>query len=251
MCHREASDFVRLVLTGLSNSNNRLNVIEIGSHDVNGTVRNLFPSTATYLGVDLAAGPGVDRIGYGHLVDDPDGSYDIAVSVECFEHDPHWPLTLQNMVRLVRPGGLLIVTCASAGRPEHGTFRSDPSLSPGTQQVGLDHYENVELARFAAALVESDFDKTVMWYNKRNWDLYFSGIRAAANQGEPIASLPSTTAISEIGKNASLIVRVHRVPLRLAYSLLDGDRYQSFAVRYELFTKKLRASRMWQLIRSR
>lgn len=98
-------------------------VLEVGSYDVNGSIRSMFPESE-FVGVDIVAGPGVDMVSYGHELDFPDGHFDITVSGECFEHDPHWRMTFLNMARMTRPGGLVAFTCASLGRPEHGTTRS-------------------------------------------------------------------------------------------------------------------------------
>ena len=99
-------------------------VLEIGSYDVNGSVRTLFATSTDYVGVDLSEGPGVDVVSFGHELALPDDAFDLAVSAECFEHDPHWAETFANMVRLTRPGGMVVFTCATRGRPEHGTRRT-------------------------------------------------------------------------------------------------------------------------------
>ena len=75
-------------------------ILEIGSYDVNGTVRQLFGGSREYVGVDLPPGPGVDRVGFGHEIDDPEASFDVAISGECFEHDPEWRRTFETMVRV-------------------------------------------------------------------------------------------------------------------------------------------------------
>src|SRR5687767_6017676 len=130
MSHPEQIGF----FTALADSNRELldgcTVLEIGSYDVNGTVREIFSAAKSYVGVDLVEGPGVDVVGYGHEVDQPDGMFDLAISGECFEHDPHWAETFANMARMTRPGGLVAFTCGSRGRPEHGTQRTRADDSP-------------------------------------------------------------------------------------------------------------------------
>ena len=79
-------------------------IIEIGSYDVNGSVRQFFEKSF-YGGVDLTVGPGVDIVCEGDKVDHPDNTYDIAISCECFEHNPQWLETLENMYRMTRDGG--------------------------------------------------------------------------------------------------------------------------------------------------
>ena len=45
---------------------------------------------------------------------------------------------------MTKSGGFLIFTCAITGRIEHGTDRTTPTSSPGTQSVGWDYYYNIE-----------------------------------------------------------------------------------------------------------
>jgi hypothetical protein len=36
---------------------------------------------------------------------------------------------------VLRPGGVLILTCATTGRHEHGTTRTSPAMSPSTNDL--------------------------------------------------------------------------------------------------------------------
>ena len=116
-------------------------LLEIGSLDVNGTVRPFFPRAAPYVGIDLAPGEAVDVVASGHDFG-PDAAFATVVTTECLEHDPGWEATLRNVVRVLRPGGTVILTCATTGRHEHGTTRTSPAMSPSTN----DHYRNLTAA---------------------------------------------------------------------------------------------------------
>lgn len=94
-----------------------LSVLEIGSLDVNGRVRDLFDGT--YLGVDAAPGAGVDRVMDAHRLDLPDASWDVVVCCEMVEHDPAFWSTLAEVGRVLRPGGVLVLTTRGNGFPEH------------------------------------------------------------------------------------------------------------------------------------
>lgn len=204
-------------------------VLEIGSYDVNGSVRQLFAGCRDYVGVDLTPGPGVDRVGYGHEVADADESYDVVISGECFEHDPMWRQTFTNMVRLTRPGGLVAFTCASRGRPEHGTTRSDTSLSPGTQAVGLDYYRNLTEDDFADLPLGDWFSDWRFWYLPTNFDLYFAGVRRNGSD----AALPSDSDVQALRNLMPLPHKVARLPLRaLARTRVKEDRYQDLVLPY-------------------
>lgn len=152
-------------------------VLEIGSVDINGSPRSLF-TNCIYTGVDVAPGRGVDRVGFGHSIDDPSGSYDVVLSTECFEHDQYYQNTFKNMIRLCRKGGLIIFTCATTGRPEHGTNKTTPNDSL-TCHIGLgDYYKNLEEKDFREFI---NFDETFSnyWFgtNQSPADLYFCGIK--------------------------------------------------------------------------
>jgi SAM-dependent methyltransferase len=207
-------------------------VLEIGSYDVNGSIRSVFEGAGEYVGVDLTQGPGVDLVAYGHQVDHPDGTYDIAVSGECFEHDPHWRDTFANMVRLARAGGLVVFTCASHGRPEHGTRRSDLTDSPGTQAEGMDYYRNLVAADFDRLPLGEWFSEWRFWYMPTTFDLYFAGVRSGAAS---TASLPQDEDLAEIRRLLPWPHRLVRVPLRLTASVVrDEDRYQRLVMPYWL-----------------
>lgn len=204
-------------------------VLEIGSYDVNGSTRSLFAAAEEYVGVDLVEGPGVDIVGFGHEVDHPDGSFDITISCECLEHDPHWSETLANMARLTRPGGMVLVTCAGRGRLEHGTTRTGPLSSPGTQSIGIDYYHNLTSKEVMA---RSDFARLFsswVFPNPPAWlDLYFVAVRAGkADPGATTPVLPGEDALACLGTaGPTLPRRVAYFPLRAASKLLSDRAYQ-------------------------
>jgi SAM-dependent methyltransferase len=241
MSHPEQLAFIGAVADANSRVIDHGRVLEVGSYDVNGSVRGLFRShdVASYLGVDLVAGPGVDRVQSGHEVAEPDGSFDVAVSAECFEHDPHWLATFENMVRLTRPGGVVTFTCASVGRVEHGTRRTLVSDSPGTQSEGMDYYRNLIAADFTAVMdLSALFSEWRFSTCATTFDLYFVGVRAGT--GEPTAQLPAPEAVAHISQMMRLPARAVRWPLH-AMRLVTRDerRYQRIAVPYWLFMIRL------------
>ena len=103
-------------------------VLECGSYNVNGSVRDLFAARGVR-GSRLAAGAGRGRGQSGARVPrpvawpgcehKPGRHFDTVISTEMLEHDPHWRASVQRMLDLVKPGGTLIITCAAPGRGEH------------------------------------------------------------------------------------------------------------------------------------
>lgn len=103
-------------------------ILDLGGRDVNGSPRLLFPA-ADYVTVDLVGGPGVDVVGdAGEYL----GVYrfDLVLCLETLEHTPIASDIVANAWRNLRPGGRLIVTCATDPRPPH-SGHDGGSLRPG------------------------------------------------------------------------------------------------------------------------
>lgn len=188
MAHYQQLSFVRAVGLAFPESFARCRVLEIGSWDANGSIRGLFTG-CDYLGVDLAPGPGVDRVSKGEDVAEPDGSFDTALSCECFEHNPGWKATFLNMIRLLKPGGLCVVTCATLGRKEHGTRRTSPDDSLTALEGLHDYYSNLTPRDLREAVdLPAVFAQHAFWLNPFSRDLYFVGLKRGG-PGRPGPSL--------------------------------------------------------------
>lgn len=177
MAHPEQNEFFSSIRAFFPQAFSRARVLEVGALDINGSVRQLF-SDCDYTGVDLQLGPGVDLACPGQLLEFPTAGFDTVISAECFEHNPFWRETFANMMRMCRPGGMVLVSCASTGRKEHGTTRTNPDASPFTVQARWDYYRNLtpELLTRGIHLAGwlSDWH---CWVNHISRDLYFIGLR--------------------------------------------------------------------------
>jgi SAM-dependent methyltransferase len=94
-------------------------VLEVGARDVNGSVRPLFAQAASYTGVDFIEGAGVDAVMNAHALAFADASFDAVVSTEMLEHDDEFWLSVKEMGRVLKPGGLLILTARGNGFMPH------------------------------------------------------------------------------------------------------------------------------------
>lgn len=98
-------------------------VLEVGSYDVNGSVRPFVEGFGpkSYTGVDVLAGPGVDRVVDAERLTDVLGVHcaDLVISTEMLEHCDNWQKVIQQMVAALHPGGVLIITTRSIGFPYH------------------------------------------------------------------------------------------------------------------------------------
>lgn len=175
MAHNEQRAFVGKLRSAHPQYFTNTSVLEVGSLDINGSLRDFFES-CSYVGLDVGEGRGVDIVCPGQDYDAPDRSYDVVCSAECFEHNPYWLETFKNMVRMCKDEGLVFFTCATAGRPEHGTTRTTPADSPLT--VDWDYYKNLTWGDFTGNV---NFDSHFTHYgheiNHTSHDLYFWGVK--------------------------------------------------------------------------
>lgn len=80
-------------------------VLDVGSQDVNGSYRPLFED-CIYTGLDQTEGKNVDVV-----TSDPYkfpfdyDSFDVVISGQCLEHSPRPWLLVQEIARVLRPGG--------------------------------------------------------------------------------------------------------------------------------------------------
>lgn len=93
-------------------------ILEIGSANVNGSLRDHQPEGSTWIGVDQAEGAGVDVVGSSHELPFEDGSFDLVVSTSCLEHDPLFWITFLEVARVLRPGALAYLNVPAKG-PYH------------------------------------------------------------------------------------------------------------------------------------
>ena len=176
MAHIQQAEFIKAVKNKFPDYFYRTNVLEIGSLNINGTVRDFF-NAADYVGLDVGEGPGVDIVISGHEYKTEE-RFDCCVSCECFEHNPYWRETFTNMIDHCRPGGLVVMTCATTGRPEHGTQRSLPEDSPLTIANGWNYYKNLTETDFLTAFdLDEWFEEWKFSVNEEACDLYFHGLK--------------------------------------------------------------------------
>ncbi|MGD0237782.1 MAG: methyltransferase domain-containing protein [Syntrophorhabdales bacterium] len=126
MCNRACLTFAEVYLREKEVKGKA--VLEIGSYDVNGSLRsiveNMLPKS--YIGVDILKGPGVDKVCDADSLLDHFGKecFDLVISTEMLEHVRDWRKVISNMKNLMRRNGVLLVTTRSYGVGYHG-FPSD------------------------------------------------------------------------------------------------------------------------------
>ena len=218
MAHKEQREFFEELKARFSSRfTSAVRVFEVGSQNINGSVRDFFPNATEYLGVDLGMAPDVDWVVPGELAELSDCWADIVVSTECFEHCEGWHLVFLNMTRILNLGGLFVFTCAGIGRATHGTIDSDEFSSPFTTS----YYKNLDVDQVVEKIkLGAFFDAHGFEINSQSGDLYFWGVR-------------SQTAFAEIEHHwASPLDRLARAQGQLAQAAsrqqaLTAEAYQA------------------------
>jgi len=97
-------------------------VVDVGSQDVNGSLRDVCPPSFRYTGVDFVPGRGVDVV-----IEDPyrlpfeDESTDAVLCSSCFEHAELFWLLFLDVLRVLKPHGLFYLNV-----PSNGAFHRYP-----------------------------------------------------------------------------------------------------------------------------
>ena len=103
------------VMAYVASHGNEGKVLEVGSLDVNGSVRHFYKD---YIGIDLREGKGVDLV-YKDKIPFDDETFDKVLYLETMEHDLYFWKTIEEMVRVLKKGGKLIITARGYGFPKH------------------------------------------------------------------------------------------------------------------------------------
>jgi hypothetical protein len=150
--HIQAFQFVESVLRGLPR---RERVLEIGSRDINGSIRQLFAGARWYCGIDCAPGAGVDCVADGASFRTEEAP-DTVVCCEVLEHAEQGEAIVRNAFEQLQSGGVAIFTMATEGRAPHSAVHGG-ALQPGEyyRNVGRDallgwcrDFASVEIAHY-------------------------------------------------------------------------------------------------------
>jgi glycosyltransferase involved in cell wall biosynthesis/SAM-dependent methyltransferase len=97
-------------------------VYDVGAQNVNGSLRDVLPPHLGYVGIDFVAGNGVDIVLEDpYRLPFPDASLDVLVCNSCFEHSQFFWLVFLEMLRVLKPQGLLYLNA-----PSNGSFHRYP-----------------------------------------------------------------------------------------------------------------------------
>ena len=151
-------------------------IVEIGAYQVSGqeaiaNLRALFPNR-DYVGVDMRPGPGVDRVANVEQLPFATGSVGTVLALNTFEHVRSFWRGLDELHRVLRPGGALVMSTPFFFRIHqfpHDYWRFTPAA-----------YE---------ALLERYPSKVIGWHGTKHrpenvWAVAFREGRAAVTRAE-------------------------------------------------------------------
>jgi cyclopropane fatty-acyl-phospholipid synthase-like methyltransferase len=163
--------------------NNYKIVLDVGAADINGNNTHLF-SNCVYLSNDVVSSRNVTIVSETHNLPFTDASFDTIISTECFEHDMNYKKSFKKIMKLLKPGGLFTFTCATTGRHEHGTLRTNPTDSMTCFYENVpewaNYYKNLTSDDIIEAFGDDNMDQFFnyeFYTNDKSHDLYFWGIK--------------------------------------------------------------------------
>lgn len=161
--HADAYAFVQTAAADLKLRGRR--VLEIGSYNVNGSVRPLF-AAADYVGIDQAAGPDVDVVSDAASYDGGE-QFHVVVSCEALEHAAEPRDIIACAWRALKPGGTFILTAAGEGRAPHNC--------DGSPHTGVEPYQNITRAMLKSWL--GDWQDVAIHEASAPHDIYATAIK--------------------------------------------------------------------------
>ena len=114
--HSSAIEYGKRFFKAYCTDRNGILIVDIGSQNVNGSLRDLCPAGAKYFGVDFVTGDGIDVV-----LEDPyqlpfdDQSVDVIVCSSVFEHSQFFWLLFLEVMRVLKPEGIFYLNAPSNG----------------------------------------------------------------------------------------------------------------------------------------
>jgi hypothetical protein len=163
--HHHAYRFVQRIAGELGHVRR---ILEIGSRNINGSVRPLFPALG-YVGIDLVAGSGVDIVADGATFV-PVAPPECIVCCEVLEHTAQAEALVGHALDLLPPGGHLLVTCAAPDRAPHS------AVDGGALRAG-EYYANVAPADLVVWVQRHHGTITRLEHHQGRGDVYLWAVK--------------------------------------------------------------------------
>lgn len=149
----------------LKRGTRKLKVLDIGSYDVNGSYKALFPNEEyEYCGLDMAPGPNVDVVMENpyHWRGFDDNTFDVVICGQTFEHTEFFWRTAEEISRVTKPGGFICIICPSNLREHRYPVDNYRFLRDG--MIAVSRYVNLTVLHASTNMAPNNADMQV-WYN--------------------------------------------------------------------------------------
>ena len=114
--HPSARYYAKLFFDTYVTPSAETRLLEVGSQNVNGSLREVAPEEIEYVGVDMEQGDGVDiLLTDPYALPFPNESFDVVVSSSCFEHDEFFWVSFMEALRVLKPHGVMYLNVPSNG----------------------------------------------------------------------------------------------------------------------------------------
>ncbi|MRR15256.1 MAG: class I SAM-dependent methyltransferase [Deltaproteobacteria bacterium] len=144
-----------------------LRILDLGSQDVNGSYRPLFSKEPwKYIGLDRVAGHNVDIVLHTpYIWSGISGeSADVVISGQALEHIEYFWITILEVARVLKPGGLCCILAPSSG-PEHRYPRDCWRFYPDGL-ISLARYAQMEVLEAATQWQDLGYaDGSDLWHD--------------------------------------------------------------------------------------
>ena len=219
-------------------------VLEIGSLDVNGSLRELAPRNLHWTGVDLESGKGVDVVVEAHQpLPFADDYFDIVVATSIFEHDTAFWKTLSEMSRVLSSSGYIYISAPSNG-PIHrfplDVFRFYPD-------AGLAFTRIVQESGKPEAFLSESF--VANQDEEGIWNDMVAIIAASPSSPKPKMKIFDLEACRNIWSDGLFVVESFCPEPQDRWDVRDGQSHIKRAERLESEIGALKSSWSWRLTR--
>ena len=148
--HKSSHDKMLWFKNNFLDKNNYLKILDVGSLDTSGdnyNYKSIFNEAKwSYEGLDFRKGENVDIVtdDIYNIQEINDKSYDVVISGQLFEHLGFFWLTMGEIDRILKPGGLCCIIAPSGG-PKHGIEDTDCYRFYEDGMRALANYVNFEI----------------------------------------------------------------------------------------------------------
>ena len=108
--HKASYQYMKKYVTKYFDLKNKHTVCDVGSLDVNGSYKKIFPKTWEYTGVDLCKGKNVDLVMKSEYeIPAIDEHFDYVISGQTLEHCKNPFRLVKEMARILKTEGIIII----------------------------------------------------------------------------------------------------------------------------------------------